>query len=69
MVTGQLRIRQAISNVKPAESLVYIADANTGRYVCYLLPWNKAAFNQNVAQANEIIPIGKGTARNIQVER
>jgi hypothetical protein len=69
MVTGTLKIRQSVSNVKPAESIVYIADANTGRYVAYLLPWNKAAFNQNVAQANEIIPIGQGSARNIVVEK
>ena len=69
MVTGALRVRQNVSNVKPAESIVYIADANTGHYVAYLLPWNKAAFNQNVTQANEIIPIGKGSARNIEVEK
>lgn len=69
MVTGAVDIRQNVSNVKPADSLLYVADANTGRYVAYLLPWNKAAFNQNVAQAGEIIPIGSGTARNIQVER
>ena len=69
MVTGTLKVRQNVSNVKPAESIVYIADANTGRYVAYLLPWNKAAFNQNVAQANEIIPIGQGSARNIVVEK
>lgn len=69
MVTGTLRMRQNISNVRPAESIVYIADANTGRYVAYLLPWNKAAFNQNVAQANEIVPIGQGSVRNIVLEK
>lgn len=68
MVTGAIEIRQNISNVKPADSLLYIADANTGRYACYMLPWNKAAFSQNVAQANEIIPIGGGSARNAVVE-
>ncbi len=69
IVTGRLEVRQNISNVKPANSIVYVADANTGRYVAYLLPWNKAAFQQNVAQANELIPIGKGSARNIEVEK
>jgi hypothetical protein len=69
MVTGQIEIRQNISNVKPADSILYVADANTGRYVAYVLPWNKAAFNQNLAQANEIIPIGSGSARNVVVEK
>jgi hypothetical protein len=69
MVTGGLRVRQNISNVKPAETVVYVADANTGRYVAYLLPWNKAAFSQNVVQAADIIPIGQGSARNIALEK
>lgn len=69
MVTGTLQIRQNVSNVKPADSILYVADSNTGRYVAYLLPWNKAAFSQNLAQANQLIPIGSGTARNIRVEQ
>lgn len=69
MVTGQIEIRQNISNVKPANSILYVADANTGRYVAYILPWNKAAFNQNVAQANELIPFASGSARNVVVEK
>jgi hypothetical protein len=69
MVTGYLQVRQNIGNVKPADSLVYVADANTGRYVAYLLPWNKAAFGQNLTQASELIPIGRGSARNVEVEK
>lgn len=69
MVTGHLKSRQNVSNVRPAESIVYIADANTGRYVAYILPWNKAALNQNVPQASQFLPIGSGTIRNIEVEK
>jgi hypothetical protein len=69
MVTGTFRVRQNVSNIKPAESIVYVADGNTGRYVAYLLPWNKAAFSQNVAQGAELLPIGKGSARNIELEK
>jgi len=69
MVMGAIELRQSISNVKPANSIVYVADANSGRYVAYLLPWNKAAFSQNVAQANDLIVIGRGSARNIEVEK
>jgi hypothetical protein len=69
MVTGFVEIRQNISNVKPADSILYIADANTGRYAAYVLPWNRAAFNQNVAQANDIIPFATGSARNFAVEK
>ena len=69
MVTGTFQLRQNISNVRPADSILYVADANTGRYVAYLLPWNKTALNQNLAQASQLIPIGRGTARNIEVEK
>lgn len=69
MVTGLFQLRQNVSNVRPADSLLYVADANTGRYVAYLLPWNKTALNQNLGQASQLIPIGTGSARNVEVEK
>ena len=68
MVTGAANFRMQGGNVLPAESIVYVADANTGRYVAYLLPWNKVAAQQNFPQAAAMQVLGKGSARNIQVE-
>lgn len=45
IVTGGLETRQNISNLRPAKSIVYVADSNTGRYVAYMLPWNQQLAN------------------------
>lgn len=68
LVTGGLEIRQNISNIRPARSIVYVADSNTGRYVAYMLPWNQQLANAGGAQAAPMIAVGRGTARNAIVE-
>ncbi|MDA1050131.1 MAG: hypothetical protein O3C40_06585 [Planctomycetota bacterium] len=68
LVTGAANFRTQGGNLVPAESVVYVADANTGRYVAYWLPWNKLAAQQNFPQANPMQVLGVGSARNIQVE-
>lgn len=68
MVTGAANFRTQGGNVLPAESIVYVADANTGRYVAYWLPWNRQAAQYNFAQASPMMVLGTGSARNIQVE-
>jgi hypothetical protein len=68
MVTGAAEFRTQGGNLVPAESVVYVADANTGRYVAYWLPWNRQAAQQNFPQAAAMQVLGKGSARNIQVE-
>jgi hypothetical protein len=69
MVTGFLQVKQNIGNVKPAESIVYVADVNSGKYVAYILPWNKSAASNYQAQAAQMIPVGGGSARNVTVEK
>lgn len=68
LITGAANFRTQGGNVKPAESVVYVADANTGRYVAYWLPWNRAASQYNFAQASPMLVLGKGSARNLQLE-
>ncbi|MGE0758050.1 MAG: hypothetical protein AB7F89_15560 [Pirellulaceae bacterium] len=68
LVTGELRVRQNVSNVKPAESLVYVADVNTGRYVAYMMPFTKQIFDFNSQAVAPMIPVGGGSARNVVVE-
>lgn len=68
LVTGGLEIRQNISNVRPAKSLVYVADSNTGHWVAYMLPWNQQLANAGGAQAAPMVAVGRGTARNAVVE-
>jgi hypothetical protein len=68
MVTGNLDAKSIVSNVRPALSVVYVADSTTGRYMGYLLPWNTQTINLNRTQVQTFVPIGGGTARNAIIE-
>lgn len=68
MVTGQAMWRSYTGNVRPAQSIVYVADSNTGRYAAYMMPWNRQASSYNFAQVNPLIRIGVGTARTVPLE-
>jgi len=68
LVTGAANFRTQGGNLTPAESVVYVADANTGHYVAYWLPWNKIAAQQGFPQASEMKVLGTGSARNVPVE-
>jgi hypothetical protein len=47
MVTGMLDIRQGAARLQPARSLVYVAEANTGVVLGYMLPWLETAHAGN----------------------
>jgi hypothetical protein len=68
LATGKATFRSGGGNVRPAESIVYVADENTGRFAAYYLPWNRQASQYNFAQASPMILLGKGSARNIELE-
>ncbi len=69
MVTGNAEFRYTGGGaIRPAQSVVYIADANTGHWAAYMLPWNRQAATYNFGQFNPMIPLGKGNARRVQLE-
>jgi hypothetical protein len=68
MVTGQLNFRASGGNIRPAQCVVYVADANTGNFVAYGLPWDRAAASYNVPQAMPMYVLGAGKARAIDIE-
>ena len=68
MVTGAINARVSGGRIRPAQSIVYVADTTTGRFAAYMLPWDRAAASYNFAQANPMILLGKGAARKIQIE-
>ena len=65
MVTGRASFRG--SGVRPADSVVYVVDGNTGNFAAYILPWNRQAVNVGVVQANPMKLIGKGRARSLEI--
>ncbi len=67
MVTGQAPMQRGTSAMKPADSLVYVADANTGNFAVYALPWNRQANSTNRPQQAPMALIFKGSARNLEI--
>jgi hypothetical protein len=67
MVTGQAQMQRGASFMKPCDSLVYVADANTGNFAVYALPWNRQAMAVNRPQQAPMMLVFKGSARNLQI--
>jgi len=67
MVTGQATISGGSSAMKPADSLVYVADATTGNFAVYTIPWNRQAAAANRAQQSPMKLVFKGAARNLEI--
>ena len=53
------------SNFKFADSVVYVADANTGNWAAYLLPWSDNMTSNNQTIVGRFRLIGTGKAREI----
>jgi hypothetical protein len=69
MVTGRAAFRVRAGGFRPADSLVYVVDSNTGNYAAYGLPWSNQIATQVGNQG--IMPmklIGKGKARAIDIQ-
>jgi len=65
LVTGTINVAGGYGGQRPAASLCYVADANTGEVAAFSFPWAKAMTSAGVAQANEMKLIGKWKVRNI----
>lgn len=51
MVTGTINIRSTTGNARPAASVVYVADGNTGWVAGYSFDWNRQAVSTGSLQA------------------
>ena len=68
IVTGQANFQRAgTSGGSPAPSAIYVADANSGNFVAYGLMWNRTAARSNTPQKGTFIPLGRGSARDLQI--
>jgi len=68
MTTGIYTAPAAGKNTRPAQSVVYVADSTSGKYVGYILPWNSQLLNSNIAQIQPMVPVLTGSARNVLPE-
>jgi hypothetical protein len=64
MVTGVANMSRGSAAFRPADSLVYVADANTGRFAVYALPWNRNAAAANAPQFSKMVFMGGGWVRD-----
>lgn len=67
LATGAIGIRGASSNIRPANSLVYVTDVNSGMFAAYAIPFDRNAERSRSAQVGTMVPIEVGPIRNFQV--
>ena len=61
MVTGLAELRRGPSQARPSASMVYVAEANTGRVAAYFIPWivGQRAANQPIEGALQLLNVTK----------
>ena len=63
LTTGHLNVAGGYGGGRPAASLCYVADANSGEVAAFGFPWIKAATSAGMTQATEMRLVGKWKAR------
>ena len=68
LVTGMLTPKGgSYGSFRPAGSICYVVDANTGEVAAYWFPWAKQATAAQVAQASEMKLLYKWKARSLEL--
>lgn len=67
LVTGTIQVQGATGNQRPAGSLCYVVDANTGNAAAYSFPWGKSISAQGVPQSTPMITVAKWKTRTVGV--
>jgi hypothetical protein len=65
ITTGSINVAGGYGGQRPAASICYVVDANTGEVAAFSFPWAKAATSAGAAQATEMRLVGKWKARNL----
>jgi len=69
LTTGMINVQGYGGNQRPAASLCYVVDANTGDVAAFSFPWAKSATAAGMAQATEMALVGKWKARDINLRQ
>lgn len=67
MVTGGAITKATTGGNRPAQSLVYVTDTNSGMFAAYAVPWNRTAESSGKAQGGQLVYAGGGPIRNFQI--
>ncbi len=63
LVSGATASAPTGGNLRPASSMLYVADLHSGYFAAYVIPWDKTAESSNVDQGGELIAAGVGQIR------
>lgn len=69
LVTGQINVAGGFGAQRPAASLCYVVDANTGDVAAFTFPWARAATSAGVPQASPMRLVGKWKTRTLELRQ
>lgn len=69
MATGIVNFRGFPGPQRPANTVAYVCDANTGRFGTYIVPWTPGASAAGAFQINELKLLNVGEARGVEVRK
>ncbi len=67
IATGKVSIQGAYGNQRPAGSVCWVVDANSGNVAAYSFPWNKSVASTGAPQAKEMVTITKFKSRSVNL--
>jgi hypothetical protein len=67
MVTGTYNFVSSRGTSRPANSLVYVADANTGNVVAYSVTWNSSLVASGGSQSGPLVKVVVGKGRTAAI--
>ena len=67
MVTGSAVAPFSTGGAQPGNSLVYVADATSGMFAAYAVPWDRNAEQSGAMQSGPLVYAGGGPVRNFQL--
>jgi len=68
MVTGNMDFLRGAAQSRPANCVVYVADARTGNFAAFGLEWNRTLAAAARPQAGALVLLDVGKARSVEVE-
>jgi hypothetical protein len=67
MCTGGMNLVRGASMKRPGDCLIYVCDANTGKFCVLAVPLWQGAMANNVPQAEQMVLLDVGVARTAEV--
>jgi len=69
MVTGASNFARGLAGSRMGNTVVYVVDGNTGRYVVYAVPWRRELQSAGRPQLGQLILMDAGNARTAAVRQ